>query len=332
VRVLVCNSGNANAFTGKKGQVAVEEVVASVVQRFSCDPNEVMIASTGVIGLALPFEKITQAVASLALTPHDWHESAKAVMTTDTFPKLAVEYTKIDGKPVCIQGFAKGSGMIEPDMGTMLSFIFTDAKIDHGALQPLLEEACAVSFNAITVDGDTSTSDSAFLVATGQGEAPLITDYADPRLDDFKVALNKLCIDLAQQIVRDGEGASKFISITVKGAETELQAKKIAKSIGNSPLVKTALGGQDGNWGRIVMAVGKSGAKADRDALSIWMGGIQVAALGEIFPYCEDQLKTYLGNQDIDVVVDVGVGHAQATIWTCDLTEEYIEINGRYRS
>ena len=333
---LIVNSGNANAFTGRLGEEAVEQIVEAVADRLTCRPSRVFAASTGVIGEALNFQAITDELDALKadLAPGKWHEAAKAIMTTDTFPKGAGAIAEINGTSVKIAGIAKGSGMIAPDMATMLAYVFTDAAIPANVLQPLLADACDKSFNAITVDSDTSTSDSLMLFATGAaGNTGGFSGPDDPALADFKAKLDDVAVDLAQQIVRDGEGASKFIEITVTGAENDGAAKKIALSIANSPLVKTAIAGEDANWGRIVMAVGKAGERAERDRLNIAVGGVTIANNGlAVDGYDEAPIAEHMKGQEIDIAVDVGVGNGRATVWTCDLTHGYISINADYRS
>ena len=336
-RALVVNSGNANAFTGVKGRRAVEVSAEAAASAVGCHPDEVFLASTGVIGEPLdpaPFAVHLGRLASEA-RPGDFLNAARAIMTTDTFPKVATRRVRIGGGEVSLVGIAKGAGMIAPDMATMLSFVFTDAPIAPGSLQACLGEAVSQSFNAITVDGDTSTSDTLMAFATGaaaaRGVRPIESDGEALRL--FGGALSDLCRDLAQQVVRDGEGLTKFVEIQVAGAESDASARKIALSIGNSPLVKTALAGEDANWGRVVMAVGKAGEPADRDKLSIWFGEHRVAHEGERDPsYVEDAVSTYMKASELLLRVDLGIGSGRATIWTCDLTDEYIAINADYRS
>jgi glutamate N-acetyltransferase/amino-acid N-acetyltransferase len=334
-RAVIVNSGNANAFNGAAGMAAVERTAAGVAARLGCAESDVFIASTGVIGEPLPVEKIEAALDDLhgALAPDGWAGAADAILTTDTFPKLATASAEIDGVSVTINGIAKGSGMIHPNMATMLAFVFTDAAIEAPALQALLSAANERSFNAITVDGDTSTSDMALLCATGQaGNAP-VSDAADPKLESFRAALDTVMIDLAQQIVRDGEGATKFVTVTVNGGASDASAKIIALAIANSPLVKTAIAGEDANWGRIVMAVGKSGEPADRGKIAITIGGYPVAQAGSRVPgYDESPIAEHMKGEEIDIAVDVGVGNGNATVWTCDLTHGYISINADYRS
>lgn len=334
-RAVVVNSGNANAFTGAAGTGSVERTVGAVVDLIGCRAEEVFIASTGVIGEPLPDHLLTAALEGLAkeLRPDAWPEAAAAIMTTDTYPKGASRSTEINGTPVTINGIAKGSGMIAPDMATMLSFIATDAKLPSALLQALLSDANERSFNSITVDGDTSTSDTVLLFATAKAGNQAISSIEDPALAGFREALEDLLRDLAIQVVRDGEGASKFVTIDVSGAETALAARTIGLAIGNSPLVKTAVAGEDPNWGRIVMAVGKAGERADRDRLSIRIGGIEVAKNGWVVPgYDEAPVAAHMKGQDIDIAVDVGVGDGAARVWTCDLGHGYIDINADYRS
>ena len=337
-RALVVNSGNANAFTGKKGSDAARLTAEMAAQAANCDMGEVFLASTGVIGEPLNAGKFAGALAGMAkeALQDRWMEAARAIMTTDTYPKVATRAVDIAGTEVRINGIAKGAGMIAPDMATMLSFIVTDADISRDVLQTLLHEGVENSFNAITVDSDTSTSDTLMMFATGGAAtrgAPAISDRADERIGAFKTALFDLMKDLAHQIVRDGEGARKMVEITVTGAASNKAAKIIALSIANSPLVKTAIAGEDANWGRIVMAVGKAGQEAIRDKLQIWFGGIRVALNGERDPdYSEAAAASVMKEPKIDVLVDVGVGNGKATVWTCDLTKEYVAINGDYRS
>ncbi|WP_419799170.1 MAG: bifunctional glutamate N-acetyltransferase/amino-acid acetyltransferase ArgJ [Terasakiella sp.] len=335
VRCMIVNSGNANAFTGKKGSASVDRIVRAAADVFGCTPEEIFTASTGVIGQPLPDGKITDALADMKghLGEADFEAAAKAIMTTDTFPKAASKTVQIHGADVVISGIAKGSGMIAPDMATMLSFIFTDAKIAPDVLQAVLRDATDKSFNAITVDSDTSTSDTVLFAATNQAAHDEITSSDDEALSAFKAAFEELMVDLAQQVVRDGEGASKFITVTVTGAENDKAAKTIALAIANSPLVKTAIAGEDANWGRVVMAVGKAGEKADRDKLQISMGGVMIAGEGEaVDDYDEGPVVAHMKGQEIDVLVDVGIATGKATVWTCDLTHGYIAINADYRS
>jgi len=337
-RALLVNSGNANAFTGKKGKAAVELSAEIVSAALGCEDGEIFLASTGVIGEPLPAEKFATVVEDLKAGQGSagWLDAAKAIMTTDTYPKVATATVELDGETVSINGIAKGAGMIAPDMATMLSFIFTDAAIAPDVLQSLLSGKTGGSFNAVTVDSDTSTSDTVLLFATGsaagRGVEP-VTSLDDPRVETLRAALGDVMLDLAHQIVRDGEGARKFVEIGVEGAESDASAKTIALSIANSPLVKTAVAGEDANWGRVVMAVGKAGEPADRDRLAIWFGDVRVAVEGERDPdYSEAAASAVMKQEDIAIRVDLGLGAGRATVWTCDLTKEYVAINGDYRS
>ena len=332
---ILVNSGNSNAFTGAVGRAAVEATVNAVAETLAIPPSHVFVASTGVIGERLPAERIVAKVGELAgaLSEDAGEAAARAIMTTDTFPKGAVATLDLDGVPVTIAGFAKGSGMIAPDMATMLAFVFTDAAIDRDLLQWMLSGINARTFNCVTVDGDTSTSDSLILAATGKAPMAPITAADDPRADPFRAALEEVLRDLAHQLVRDGEGATKFVEVRVAGAADDADARKVALSIANSPLVKTALAGEDPNWGRVVMAVGKSGAAADRDRLSIRFGDVLVAEKGEVSPgYREADGAAYMKRQELVVAVDLGLGTGTSTVWTCDLTHGYISINADYRS
>jgi glutamate N-acetyltransferase/amino-acid N-acetyltransferase len=332
---VVVNAGNANAFTGAAGRTAVRRTAEAAGACVGAGPEQVFIASTGVIGEALSADKIEAALPGLAaaLDGGAWEAAARAIMTTDTFPKGATRTARIDGETVTVSGFAKGSGMIAPDMATMLAFVFTDAAIPAPVLQTMLARGADRSFNAITVDGDTSTSDTLLAFATGQASHGPVTRAGEARLGGFRKALNQVLVDLAQQVVRDGEGAQKFITINVSGAASARAARRIGLAIGNSPLVKTAIAGADANWGRIVMAVGKAGEKADRDRMSISMGGVLIAEHGELYPdYDEAQVAPHMQGSHIDIAVDVGVGRGKATVWTCDLTHGYIDINADYRS
>ncbi len=335
-RVLVVNSGNANAFTGKAGLDGVREIAAEAAAVAGCRPQEVFMASTGVIGEPLPTAKITRVLSEVAreTAAGNWRAAADAIMTTDTFPKAATATANIDGVKVTINGIAKGSGMIAPDMATMLSFVFTDANLPASVLQDCLSAAVGPSFNSITVDSDTSTSDTLLLFATGKGgKHTAITKAGDKKLTEFRRALDGLLLDLALQVVRDGEGAQKLIRIDVSGAENDGAARRIALSIANSPLVKTAVAGNDANWGRIVMAVGKSGEAADRDRLKISFGGHVVAEKGmRAAKYNEATATKAVSGREVTIEVDLGLGKGQARVWTCDLTHGYIDINGSYRS
>ena len=337
-RVLVVNSGNANAFTGLKGKAAVKLTAEIAAKAAGCKTSEVFLASTGVIGEPLDATRFNGVLEDCVkrVKGGPWLDAAKAIMTTDTFPKVATRSVKINGTAVSIAGIAKGAGMIAPDMATMLAFVFTDAAIGQEALQTMLSKGVVNSFNAVTVDGDTSTSDTLMLFATGAASKrgqKRIMDPADRGLMAFRKALNELLLDLAQLVARDGEGARKFVSITVTGATSAKAARIIAMSIANSPLVKTAIAGEDANWGRVVMAVGKAGEAAERDKLSIAFGPIRVAHHGERDPhYSEAQTSSYMKNQDIVISVDLGLGKGRYTAYTCDLTKAYVEINGDYRS
>ncbi len=337
-RAVVVNSGNANAFTGVKGRAATQLTAQSAAAAVGCTESEVYLASTGVIGEPLDATKFAGVLGEMNERAQGdfWQDAASAIMTTDTYPKVATRTAEIGGVTVTINGIAKGAGMIAPDMATMLSFVVTDADIASSALQALLSAGVEPSFNSVTVDSDTSTSDTLMLFATGgaavDGQARVET-ADDPRLDGFRAALNDLLKDLALQVVRDGEGARKMVEVTVTGAETDAAAKRIGLSIANSPLVKTAVAGEDANWGRIVMAVGKSGEMADRDRLAIWFGDVRVAVNGERDPdYSEAETSAIMKQEDIAVRVDIGLGSGRATVWTCDLTKEYVAINGDYRS
>jgi glutamate N-acetyltransferase / amino-acid N-acetyltransferase len=336
-RALVVNSGNANAFTGKAGVKTAMAVAKVAAKLLKCKPAEIFQASTGVIGEPLDPSPIVDALPDLARAaePDAWAEAARAIMTTDTFPKLATAMARLGGVPITINGIAKGSGMIAPDMATMLVFIFTDAALPSRILQKLLSASVARSFNCITVDGDTSTSDTVLMFATGAaGPAPPgLRSADDARLKSFATALDRLCHDLALQVVKDGEGAEKLIKITITGAESDAAARRIGLAVANSPLVKTAIAGEDANWGRIVMAIGKSGEKAVRDKLKIVIGGVTVARKGMRDPaYKEAEIIPHMKGRSIVIAADVGVGRGKATVWTCDLTHRYIEINGSYRS
>jgi len=326
---ILVNSGNANAFTGVAGQESVNRICTAVAVGLGLPVNAVFTSSTGVIGEILPDHKITKCISSLTRSLHGnaIEDAAKAIMTTDTFTKGSTASVEVSGKTVKISGIAKGSGMIAPDMATMLVYIFTDAKILQPELQTLLTGLTDSSFNCITVDSDTSTSDAVFCAATGTSGADVT------RNEDFKKALEHVMLDLAHQVVKDGEGATKFVAVKVKGATSDSDARKVAMSIANSPLVKTAIAGEDPNWGRIVMAVGKSGAQADRDRLSIWFGPHLVAEKGWVSKsYTEKNGATYMKQNDLVICVDLGIGNATTTVWTCDLTHQYIEINANYRS
>ncbi|WFL76848.1 bifunctional glutamate N-acetyltransferase/amino-acid acetyltransferase ArgJ [Altererythrobacter arenosus] len=333
-RALIVNAGNSNAFTGYRGREAVEQIMAQVAEGIGCAPGEVFVSSTGVIGVPLPKDKARDGVAkALAAEPCGWEDAARAIGTTDTFTKGATSSAVVGGKTVTLCGIIKGSGMIAPDMATMLGYIFTDAAVDPAFLQQLLSTANRQTFSCITVDGDTSTSDTVLAFATGRaGNAPLAS-FDDAGADAFAAALTDVCRQLAQLVVRDGEGASKFITIRMSGAASDESAHRVGLSIANSPLVKTAIAGEDANWGRVVMAVGKAGEPADRDKLSIAFGGIWAARNGlPVEDYDEAPVAAHLKGSDIDIAVDLGVGEGRATVWTCDLTHGYISINADYRS
>ena len=332
---FLVNAGNANAFTGSYGVRSVEALTQSVATLLGISPDRVFSASTGVIGQPLAHDNIIGKLEQLKsnLTADNAHAAAHAIMTTDTFAKGAAVDVSLGGEPVQIVGFAKGSGMIAPDMATMLVYIFTDAKVDGAVLQSLLSDLTQKTFNRITVDSDTSTSDTVLLAATGKSNAEKITDASSQNGAAFAQALHKLMLNLAHQVVRDGEGATKFVEIAVSGAASNEDAHKVAMAVANSPLVKTAIAGEDPNWGRIVMAVGKSGAAADRDRLSIRFGDILVAEHGWVAAsYSEEQGLACMKEQEISIVIDMGIGEGHAVAWTCDLTHRYIEINADYRS
>jgi len=335
-RALVVNSGNANAFTGKSGRAACAFTAKLAAAAIGCKASEVFLASTGVIGEPLPAQAFDSVMAKLAAdaTADGYVDAANAIMTTDTFPKLATARVRLGGTSVTINGFAKGAGMIAPDMATMLAFVFTDAPIAAPVLQALLREGTVDTFNAVTIDGDTSTSDTLLAFATGAARAaPRITRAHDPRLVPFRKAFNAVLANLAEQVARDGEGARKLVEIVVEGAVSKTSARRIAMSIANSPLVKTAIAGEDANWGRVVMAVGKAGEPADRDRLSIWFGGIRVAHKGARDPsYDEAAVSAAMKKPEIALRVALGIGKGRDRVLTCDLTKEYVAINGDYRS
>jgi len=335
-RALVVNSGNANAFTGLAGDLQVAQTAGEAAHLFGCRAQDVYVASTGVIGEPRDPDYVASKLPEMkrALGAGHWQDAAEAIMTTDTFAKGASRKVRIGKTQVTISGFAKGSGMIAPDMATMLGFVFTDAKIPAPVLQRLVRWAADESFNAITVDSDTSTSDTVLMFATGQAKGqPRIKSAADKHLADFRAALRDVFVDLAQQVVRDGEGAQKFVTINVKGAESKRAARAVGLAVANSPLVKTAIAGEDANWGRIVMAVGKAGEKADRDRLSIAVGGVPITRLGQLVPgYDEAPVAAHMKGLEIDIDIDLGIGRGRGTVWTCDLTHGYISINADYRS
>ncbi|MCY4100948.1 MAG: bifunctional glutamate N-acetyltransferase/amino-acid acetyltransferase ArgJ [Rhodobacteraceae bacterium] len=332
---LLVNSGNANAFTGRAGEEAVREVSGQTAQLLGLDENNVFTASTGVIGEPLAFGKITRVLAELKnnLSEHNLEDAGQAIMTTDTFPKGAGTVVDCSDKPVAISGIAKGSGMIAPDMATMLAYVFTDANIDQATLQSMVSELTGITFNSVSVDGDTSTSDTFMVAATGLAGNKKIVGQETSDARKFKAGLQSVMLSLAQQIARDGEGATKFVEISVVGAENNSDAKKVAKSIANSPLVKTAISGEDPNWGRVVMAVGKSDAKADRDLLAIRFGNILVAENGQVADSYKEELgQDYMKRQEILITVDLGLGKGSSRFWTCDFSHGYISINADYRS
>ena len=335
-RALVVNSGNANAFTGKTGKQATTLTASIAAKAVGCKPDDVFLASTGVIGEPLDATKFDGVLGTLAqnTVSGGWMDAAKAIMTTDTFPKVATATVKLGKANVTISGMAKGAGMIAPDMATMLSFVFTDAPIAAGALQSLLKAGVEDTFNAVTIDGDTSTSDTLLAFATGAAkDAPKISRANDPRLKAFTKAFNSVLADLAEQVARDGEGARKLVEIIVEGAVTKASARKIAMSVANSPLVKTAIAGEDANWGRVVMAVGKAGQPANRDKLSISFNGIRVAWRGARDPaYDEAEVSAAMKNPTIQIRIALGLGKGRDRVLTCDLTKEYVAINGDYRS
>ncbi len=333
-RALVVNAGNSNAFTGQRGRDVVEAIRTRVGEDLGCEPDEVLVSSTGVIGVPLPIDRAREGIgAALKAEPCDWEEAAKAIGTTDTFAKGAHASAMIGDTRVELVGIIKGSGMIAPDMATMLGYVFTDAHIAPALLQEMLEAANARTFNCITVDGDTSTSDTVLAFATGKAANHPIAGWDSPGADAFAAALNDVCRQLAQLVVRDGEGASKFIAVRVSGAASDESARHVGLAIANSPLVKTAIAGEDANWGRVVMAVGKAGEPADRDRLSIAFGSVWAARNGQAVPdYDEAPVAEHLGGEEIDLAVDLGIGEGRATVWTCDLTHDYISINADYRS
>jgi glutamate N-acetyltransferase/amino-acid N-acetyltransferase len=339
-RMLVINAGNANVFTGKAGRDACAATAAAAAKLADCPAKQVFVASTGVIGELMPHEKLVAALPGLqeTLTEDGWEKAARGIMTTDTFPKAVTKVAQIGDAQVRITGIAKGSGMIAPDMATMLCFVFTDAKIPADALQTLLKKGVDASFNCTTVDSDTSTSDTVLLIATGQAKHPCIPPpdgnaARNRMLADFARALNELLLELSLLVIRDGEGAQKLVRIDVTGATNARSAKKIAMAVANSPLVKTAIAGEDANWGRIVMAVGKSGEPADRDKLSIGVGGVWMAKDGGVVPgYDEAPVVAHMKGLEVEIAIDIGLGKGKATAWTCDLTHGYIDINGSYRS
>ena len=333
-RALVVNAGNSNAFTGYRGREAVEQIMGQVAQHLGCATEEVLVSSTGVIGVPLPKDKAQAGVAAvLEAAPCSWEDAARTIGTTDTFPKGAAAQAIVGDKTVSLAGIIKGSGMIAPDMATMLGYVFTDAAIAPAFLQELLSAANTRSFSCITVDSDTSTSDTVLAFATGKAGNAIIESFDSPGADAFAAALGAVCLELAKLVVRDGEGAQKFIEIEVTGAVSDVSARKIGLAIANSPLVKTAIAGGDANWGRVVMAVGKAGEPADRDKLAIRFADKWVAQAGlGADSYDEAPVAEHLKGREISIGVDIGLGEGRATVWTCDLTHGYISINADYRS
>jgi len=333
-RALIVNAGNSNAFTGHRGREAVEQIIAQVAEALECEPDDVLVSSTGVIGVPLPKDRARAGIETVVeASPCGWEDAAQAITTTDTFPKGAHTSAMIGGERVELVGIIKGSGMIAPDMATMLGYIFTDANVAPAFLQELLSAANAGSYSCITVDSDTSTSDTVLAFATGKSGAPRIEGWDSSGADAFAAALSDMCRQLAHLVVRDGEGATKFISVRVSGAANDVSARRVGLAIANSPLVKTAIAGEDANWGRVVMAVGKAGEPADRDKLSIAFGGVWAARNGvPVDDYDEAPVAQHLKGQEIDLAVDLGLGDGKATVWTCDLTHGYISINADYRS
>ncbi len=334
-RLVVVNSGTANVFSGQAGRDAVVATAQGAAAAFGGDAEAIQIASTGVIGVALEAEKLVDQFGGMAtrMTPDGWEAAARAIMTTDTYPKGATARAKIDGVPVTINGIAKGSGMIAPDMATMLAYVATDATLDQPVLQHLLNDLVGPTFNSVTVDSDTSTSDTLLLLASGAVDHAPVSQADDPLLADFCRALRAVMFDLSQQIVRDGEGISKLVTIRVSGAVSDGSAYRVAKSVADSPLVKTAIAGEDANWGRIVMAVGKAGEPAERDSLSIHIGPHCLASQGQPdADYVEEMGATYMKEAEIEIAIDLDLGGGAATVYTCDLTHRYIDINADYRS
>jgi glutamate N-acetyltransferase/amino-acid N-acetyltransferase len=333
-RALVVNAGNSNAFTGYRGREAVEAIMGQVAAHLGCEPSDVFVSSTGVIGVPLPVDKARAGLEAAFNAPEcSWKEAASTIGTTDTFPKGAVANAMIGDTKVSIVGIVKGSGMIAPDMATMLGYVFTDAAVTPAFLQHCLALASDRTFNCITVDGDTSTSDTVLAFATGKAGIAPLASIDDPGADAFAAALHDVCRQLAHLVVRDGEGAQKFIEIAVTGATSNESARRIGLAVANSPLVKTAIAGEDANWGRVVMAVGKAGEPADRDRLSIGFGGTWAARDGQpLEHYDEAPVAAHLKGQEVRIDIDIGLGDGRATVWTCDLTHGYISINADYRS
>ncbi|GGC23194.1 arginine biosynthesis bifunctional protein ArgJ [Novosphingobium marinum] len=333
-RALVVNAGNSNAFTGYRGREAVEQIMQQVAEHLDCLPGDVFVSSTGVIGVPLPKDKAREGLDRVfGAQPCSWEDAANTIGTTDTFAKGAMASAIVDGKRIEIAGIVKGSGMIAPDMSTMLGYVFTDADVAPAFLQQCLSAANAEAFNCITVDSDTSTSDTVLAFATAQAGNKQLASFDDPGADAFAAALRDVCRQLAHLVVRDGEGATKFISVSVSGAISDESARKVGLAVANSPLVKTAIAGEDANWGRVVMAVGKAGEPADRDRLSIGFGGIWAAREGQPLPdYDEEPVAKHLKRSEVSIEIDLGLGQGSSTVWTCDLTHGYISINADYRS
>ena len=333
-RAVVVNAGNSNAFTGYRGREAVEAIMAQIAAHFGCEPSDVFVSSTGVIGVPLPQDKAKAGIAAaLETTPCGWEDAAHAIGTTDTFAKGAGASAMLGAVRVELAGIIKGSGMIAPDMATMLGYIATDAAVAPAFLQEMLAKANTDSFSCITVDGDTSTSDTVLALATGRAGNASLESWDSPGADAFYAALRQVCLDLAQLVVRDGEGAQKFITVRVTGAESDASARRIGLAVANSPLVKTAIAGGDANWGRVVMAVGKAGEPANRDTLSIGFGGTWAAREGQpLADYDETPVAAHLAGEQVSIEIDLGLDEGRATVWTCDLTHGYITINADYRS
>ena len=333
-RALVVNAGNSNAFTGNRGRAAVEAIAARAAAHLGCNPSDIFVASTGVIGVPLPIDRAEAGLdAAFTAEPCGWEDAAATIMTTDTFPKAATTTAIVDGRTITLVGIIKGSGMIAPDMATMLGFIFTDAAVEPAFLRAALNAANRTSFSCITVDSDTSTSDTVLAFATGKAGNTPLAHADDAGADAFASALGDLCLQLAHLVVRDGEGATKFITVDVTGASSDESAHRIAKAIADSPLVKTAIAGEDANWGRVVMAVGKAGEPAERDGLAIRFGETQVAEGGlAVEGYDEAPVAAHLKGKEVEIGVDLGLGDGRAIVWTCDLTHGYISINADYRS
>ena len=334
VKAVLVNSGNANAFTGSKGEKTVQKIISFLSKHLSCDTNEIYTASTGVIGEFLNSDLIINSIKNNTFfSQNSWVDAAKAIMTTDTFHKIETSSCKIENEVINLVGIAKGSGMIAPNMATMLAFIFTDANISSEVLQKILLTQNEKTFNSITVDSDTSTSDTVLLISTNKKNKNMITSYNDPKLKTFKICTSELMLNLAQKIVKDGEGATKFIKINVLNATSKKAAKNISMSVANSPLVKTAIAGEDANWGRIIMAIGKSLEKIILNKISIYFGNYLVTKNGmKYINYSEEKISEYLKNNEIEITIDLSMGNKKWTVYTCDLTEQYIKINADYRS